>query len=480
MQFSGIGSIAKNAGYLIAANMLTYLVRAFYVVVLARLLGPDLYGLFAYGQSWYLAFLAFPLLGLGFILSREAGRDRATGGRLASQTLTLQFLATIVAAALCGVAGWFADGDPAVRPVLVVFSLALAGRSLSIWARQAFTAFEVSKYALHQDRICRPLEAVLGVAVLLAGGGVLAVAAIHAAVWWFQALSGLAIVHRRITPLEFSWDRPTLARLLVLGLPIGLHTIFVTWLMQGPLVMYRHLADAASLGQLAVAIQVLALLSVVSGSVSMAALPVLSRTVARQDGKDLQFAAEALRMGLISGAVAGLAGMAIGPWLVSTLFGARYLLAGELLGPALWLLTPLTWGNGLAAVLVARGAYRGLPLCGLAGAAALTLALPALVPGLGALGALLAAGLGAVAWALSSAAYLLRPGDIDLQRAVVRPGAAVLLAVGGYFVLRSVGAWPALLGSWAVLLCALFALGVIASPGRLLDAARAALLDRQR
>jgi O-antigen/teichoic acid export membrane protein len=480
VQFSGIRSIAKNAGYLIAAQLLTKLARAIYVVVLARFLGPDLYGLFAYGQSWYLAFLSLPLLGLGFILSREVGRDRSLGGRVAGRTLTLQFLATIVAAVLCGVAGWFADNEPAARPLLLVFSLALAGRSLSIWTRQAFNAFEVSKYTLRLERVFRPIEVVIGIAVLFAGGGAVGVAAVHAVTWWIQAFGGLVIVHRRLTPLRPVWDWPSLARLLVQGLPIGLHTIFVAWLTQGTLVLYRHLAEAADLGQLALAIQALAILSVVAGSVSMAALPVLSRTVARRDGKDRQFAEETLRAGFVVGAVAGLAGMTVGPWLVDLALGERYLLAGQLLGPALWLLAPLTWGNGLSAVLVARGAFRGLPLCGLAGAASLTLTLPALVPGLGALGALLATGIGTGAWALCSAVYLLLTGALDLRRSVLQPGVAVALAVGAYFALQPAGAWATLLGSWAVLLCALFALGVIASPARLLDAARAALPGRPR
>ena len=40
-----------------SVRMLTTLMRAFYVVILARYLGPEMFGLFAYGQSWYIAFL---------------------------------------------------------------------------------------------------------------------------------------------------------------------------------------------------------------------------------------------------------------------------------------------------------------------------------------------------------------------------------------------------------------------------------------
>ena len=52
LKFSGIKSIAVNAGYLTAARVLPQVLRIFYVIVLARYLGPEIYGLLAYGQSW--------------------------------------------------------------------------------------------------------------------------------------------------------------------------------------------------------------------------------------------------------------------------------------------------------------------------------------------------------------------------------------------------------------------------------------------
>lgn len=487
MQLSGIRSIATNAGYLIAARVLTNLVRAVYVVVLARYLGPELYGLFAYGQSWYLAFLPLPLLGLGFILGREAGRDREHGGRLAQRTLTLQLVATVAATVACATAGWIADPEPAARPLLLIFALALAGRSVSIWVQQAFAAFEQSKYSLHQERLFRPAEVAIGVAVLMAGGGVVGVAAVHAALWWLQAVRGVVLVHRRITPLRLVWEWPTLARLVAQGLPIGLHTIFVAWLLQGTLVLYRHAAGLGAglgadgggdLGQLALAIQALLLLNVAAVSVSLSALPVLSRAVARADGNDRRFAEEALRVGLIAGAMAGMAATTAGPWVVQTLLGERYVLAGELLGPAMWLLTAFAWGNGLSAVLIARSASRGLLLSGLAGAVTLTLSLPPLVSNAGALGAVLATGAGAGVWALSSVVFVVRSGKLDLLRGVVWPGAAVLLAVGIYVTLRSVGDWSALLGGGAILTAALFVLGILAPPARLLAGAAALMRGR--
>ena len=242
MKYSGIRSIAKNAAYLLAARGLTYVVRAVYVVALARYLGPEVYGLFAYGQAWYLAFLPLTALGLEVILSREVGRDRERGARVVAQTLALRIVAVVVTAAACGLAGWFANAEPAARQLLLIFSLALAGRGLAVWTEQTFTAYEVSRYALRQEAVFRPFEVVLGLGMLVAGAGAAGVAAVHALVWWLQALRGMALVHRRLVPVRPNWTWGGLARLLVQGLPLGLSLLFSSWLLLGPLVLFRHVA----------------------------------------------------------------------------------------------------------------------------------------------------------------------------------------------------------------------------------------------
>ncbi len=478
MKHTGIRSIAENAAYLMTARGLTFLVRAVYVVALARYLGPEVYGLFSYGLSWYMAFLALTALGLDAILGREVGRDREGAVRIAGQTLTLRSGAVVVAAAACGLAGWFANAEPAARQLLLIFSLALAGRGLAMWTEQAFTAYEESRYALRQEAVFRPFEVVLGLGMLVAGAGAAGVAAVHALVWWLQALRGMALVHRRLVPVWPDWTWGGLARLLVQGLPLGLSLLFSSWLLLGPLVLFRHVAGTeGSLGQLALALQAVVLVCTVPWSIGSAALPVLSRSAAREDGKVLRFADGMLRLGLLLGAAAGLTGMAVGPWLVDAIFGSRYGPAGQLLGPALWLLVPLTAGTATSQVFLVWGRFVPPALCALAGALVLTLTLPGLAPAMGAGGALLAAGAGMCVWALSLIALLARSGGLDLGRGVLRPGVVVLVALGVYLGLEPVAVWLALCASWLVLLGGTLAIGVLAPEER---SALMALLRRTR
>ena len=462
LKSSGIRSISSNAGHLARARVFTQIVRGIYVLVLARRLGPEAYGLFAYGQSWYLAFLPLAILGLGAILSREVGRKREKGAEVVGQTLALQLFLALAGALICGLAGWFAETAIATRLLLVVFSLALAGRSFAVWAEQVFVAFEESRYAFRQEALFRPLEAVVGLSVLAAGGGVIAVTAVHALVWWLQAARGLLIVHHRLVPVKAKWEWRNLLRIGCQGSLVCLSALFSSWLLQGPLILYRHVAGTEnSLGQVALAIQVLVLTCTIPLSISNVSLPVLSRAVARQDGKDVQFMEGMLRISIFLGAAAGLLGMGIGPFLTRTLLGGSYGGTGQLLGPALWLLAPLTAGAAAGQVLIARGRLVPLSLSALTGALVLTLSLPPLAAATGPLGAVLAAGAGMSVRALSLVLLLNRARMLDLGLAVLRPGLAALLALGTYLGLGTLNSGMSTPVSLVVLVSAGLLLGAL-------------------
>ncbi len=453
----GIKSIIVNAGQLMSARLLTQTVRVVYVIVLARYLGPEVYGLFAYAQSWYMAFLPVTMFGLGAIISREVGRHRERGAGTVRQVAFIRVLASIFGAAACALIGWFVDLDPAARQLILVFALALVGRTLATTAEEIFSAYERSRYILRQEAVFRPLEVVAGLAVLVLGGGAVDVALIHSGVWWLQAASGLYLVHRNLVTFRSEATMRGFKLLLGQAVKVGFAGILSAWLLHGPLVLFRHVAESpASLGQLALTIQALAILCTVPWAISRAALPVLSRAAARQDGKDLYFADVMTRIGFIMGAAAGISGLALGPWLVLAIFGESYLPAGHLLGIAFWLLVPLTAATSASQVLIAHGRFAWLSVSAGIGALTLTASLPPLAGALGPQGALLATGLGLSAWAVCILWQLVESGGILLGRTVLRPGLVAAGSAGVYFAaaLAGAGAWPALLIGLLVLIFA--------------------------
>jgi len=458
----GVGSIARNAAYVFGSRCLNIVIRFIYAIVVAHYLGPELYGFINYGISWYFTFLSFTGLGLAVILCREIGRDRSSSAWVSSLTFTLRISVAVIAAVACGIFGWIIESKPEVKILLMIFSIALVGRAIALWAEAVFTAYEVNKYTFRIQAIFRTFEVFAGTGLLLAGGGATAVAIVHAISWLFQALSGLAIARRRLVAIRLNWSWQGLKHTAFKGIPIGLGFILANWLQSGPLVLFRHMSSSEnSLGQLALAMQAFAISSSIPMAAGIASLPVLSRSIARQDGKDLLYSGTMIRAALIFGTAAGLAGIGAGPWLVDLIFGSRYSEAGYLLGLVMWLLIPLTCGTTLSRVYLVRGQFFLPTACAGAGAVVLTLTMPWLVSAMDTLGAVLATGTGMGVWALSLIWIFARSGDLDVRRTVFRPLVVIIFGLGVFFVLKPVNPLLALLSSWTALLCGSVLFGVL-------------------
>ena len=460
----GVISISRNAIYMLGGRGINITVRFVYAIVLATYFGPRLYGLLNYGISWYLAFLPLTGLGLGMILSREIGRDRTEGARFVATTFTLRIVVAFFAAMVCGFVGWFSEWGLEARKLLLFFSAALIGRSVAIWAQQVFTAYEANKYSFQLQAIFRPLEVVFGLAFVFIRAGIIAIAAVHALSWWLQAFCGMVLIRRYMVKVRLDCAWSSMKRILAQSLPVGVGVIMVNWLLHGPLVLFRHIAgNDNSLGQLALSMQAFMVLSNLPIATSSAALPVLSRTVERRDGKDLLFVEIILRSTFIVGAAGGLLGLIAGPGLVNSVFGTRFSMAGHLLGPVLWLLIPWTIGNALWRVYLARGHFFIPTVFTGVGALVLTFCMPWLVALMDTPGAVVAAGAGISVWAFGLVLMLERSGEIITGRVVFRPLATALAALGVYFLLRHLSIWIVLPASFLTLLGGVLAFGVFST-----------------
>lgn len=458
----GVRSIAVNASYLFASHGVTNLVRGIYAILLARALGPEVYGIFNYGLSWYLVFLPLSALGIGFILSREIGRKAPGYEKVVGQTLVFRNVAAIVIAIVCGLTGWLIESDQVIRQLIIVFSFALFGRALALWTNSVFVAFEESRYAFRQDSTFRVIEVISGAIILYVGGGILEIAILHALVWWLQGIRGVTLIRKHLMVVKANWDIKALLKLLKEGMPFALLALSVSWMNQGPIIMYKHIMGVEShLGQLALVMQALFLVGGIPFSLSQAVLPVLHRTIERKDGKDTVYVEGMLRIGFILGAVAGLSGIALGPWFVPLIFGERYTYTGDLLGPALWLLVPMIWASAMGQVIMVRGLYRYAVICSIIAVVTLFLILPPLVKTYDAYGAIAALGIAYFVLSIGQKLVLHRTDPVKFDQTFLRPALSVILSLGTYIALTSMHFVLALAASLSVLLISVYFIGVI-------------------
>lgn len=439
MDGRGIASIASNLTYLLAGSGVYFVTRFLYAVALARVFSPNIYGMINYGIALYLLFIPLTKMGLEIVISRDVGQNRQQGGRTALITFTLRIVSIVLASIAYAVLSWFIEGEPATRLLVFVFSFALIGRSLAMWTENIYAAYEVNSYFLRQQSIFRPMEVLLGLLVVFIWREALLVVVVHGLVWCLEAIYGLAIIHRRILPLRLERNPAELRHVFVQGLPLGAALLLMALPYQGPLIFFRHLTSVDnSLGQLALAMQVLFMLSQIMLALGSASLPALSRSAVRQDGKDCLFAETTIRFSLFLGTAFALLGMAFGPWLTVKIFGERYIQAGTLVGPVLWLIVPWATGHALARVLMARKLDSQLFFCALAGAVVFSLSIAEAVSRCGIEGAIWSAGTGMSLTTLLIIFVLYGHLPMDFQASLIKPGMTVLLTICGFYFLMQV------------------------------------------
>lgn len=468
MKHSTLRSVLTNASHLGAARFFNVAARTLYVVVLARLLGPELYGLFAYTQAWYISFIPITALGGLFLFNRNEKPDRDYIRSILPLTLAMRFSLVVIVAVTCGVSGWLIESDPEIRALLALFTVALLTRAVSGVMNQLFVFYEEAQIVLRQEALFRSLELAAGISVLMAGGGIFELGLVHTASWALQAVRAVVFAHK-IEPLHLRFAWAEIFHIIASrGLAAGLGTALLTWLVQGPLVLSRHSSVLAPhLGDIALTLQAFSIAAIAPMAVTAAAYPVLVRSIAREDSKDVTYVAAMCRATILFGAFAGLSGFALGPAVVTWLLGDNFALAGELLGYSMWLIIPHVIASSAGPLLIVRGLYGAQLWRAVFGVGSMVISFPYFVDWLGPLGVILSAGLGLSLSAVTQMTFLVRTNKLDLNLAITRPSLAAGVSLAVYLALEGLfGPVWALVGGLLALLASTLAFAVFTAQER--------------
>ncbi len=354
----GIRSIARNAAFLGGSGIAGSLIRFAYVILVARGLGPEGYGILSSLQGFYLIFVFAVTAGLPFYLSREraAGQDALA----ARQSLAVVLTIFSVGAGIFLVAGLAFEPDPTVERLYPIFVCAILARGMAIWARHLFVAREASEYHLTQTLVFRAGELAAVAAALALGWGLWVMALVHAASWLAEAAASLVILRRRFGPIGwpgFAGFRTVLPEILGVSLAFAA----ANWLRVAPLVAYRFgVEDAVAAGRFALAWNAAMLAAGLIITVMNAAAPAVARAKERDDGKDLAYLDFWLRIGPAIGALGAIAALGLADWVVLLIGGADYAGAGRILIPAAACLGPVAVNHALDQTLFLHGRTRSV------------------------------------------------------------------------------------------------------------------------
>lgn len=463
-RLTGYRPIGSNTGFIFGAQTLGSILRVIYAAVLARELGPELFGQMNYGLGWYAAFLAVANLQLESYMSRQIALSPARAPEVLSKAMTLRIFSTTLVFAVAVATAMSSAGDGVLAMVLVIYAFAMFGRSAAMWCNSAFISRENPRHVFKLEVAFRILEVVIGICALSLGAGLIGIALIHALSWWGQSVYGFWLVRTHLPAVHFQLRLREQIALFHAVLPIALASIGATWLMQGPFVLFKDKAGVAGeLGVVALVLQMFVLVTGVPVALGRAVLPALSRTVARTDKKDAQFLGLVLRTAISGTAMLTIAAAAVGAWMVPLVLGDAYRLAGLHLAYGMMLVLPFGVATIANQILIAHDRSWHAMASAIIGATVMTVLVQRFMPVGGTLANyFLCIFGGMLVWSAVALTLLSRWVAVNWSQCLVKPALASGLSVGLYYALvGALGAWNSLVTAMLVLIAAQWVFNIV-------------------
>jgi O-antigen/teichoic acid export membrane protein len=271
--------IARNALVRSSGEVVAKVASLLFFVTMARELGREGFGAFMFALGLTTALLVGAGFGTDELTSREVARDHSRAGRYLSDVAALKTASAVVLLGLAVVIVNLGDFSHDARMAVVILGTGVAIEAIARTWYMIFQANERLELISLSIVIQRTLTALVGIAVLKLGGGVIASSVVYTA----GAVAGLTVsevsvrrlVGRRPRPQPRSWPR-----LLKTAFPIGVAFLLFVLLMRIDVTILSFIAGEQEVGLYAAAYRLVESTQFVAWAIAAAMMPWLSRTAA--------------------------------------------------------------------------------------------------------------------------------------------------------------------------------------------------------
>ncbi len=272
--------VARNTGAILMANALSRALSLLVVVLVARYLREEGFGLFSFVFAYIEFFAIFTDLGINAILVREIAKDRSTADRLLGAALSLKLCLSLAAMLL----SW---------AVISVLPYPWTTKLLAYFASLVlFTSFRLPSFrslfdVIFQVELMMKHPAFLGLLTeVLAASAVLLVITLRGglpALVLAQVFAGLPgfflLVHRfrKSVPITWTLDIGLWRRMLWESLPLALTGIFVLIYSRVDVLMLSLMKGDAAVGYYAAAYRLTGTLGLIPSALMASLYPLMSQ-----------------------------------------------------------------------------------------------------------------------------------------------------------------------------------------------------------
>ena len=350
--------IIKNSFLYYTSTLINIISRIVYIILIARFLGPDLYGIISYSQSWYMSFLPFTLFGFGLVIINTLSSKNKNKENIFSEILSIRLLLISASVLICLSISLFYIEDNTSTLLLNIFCLALIGRSIYQWSDEIFISYEKASLSLKFETGFRLAETIFGIFLIIKTQNLIYIALNHSLLWLAQGLFALYISKTRLITISITLKSSVILKHLKNSLPLGISAALNGLLFTIPILFYKQSGATNNLiGNLSVNIQALIVIGSLFIAISKAALPSLNRSLSTNSREITTYINIMLRIAIVFGSIVGILGLAFGEQVIFYVLNEKYAYAGINLGITLYILIPFIMLQAIGGVLIPHNKF---------------------------------------------------------------------------------------------------------------------------
>ncbi len=268
----------RNAFFLSIADILSKIINFFYVVLVARYLDIDNYGVLMFALA-FVELCSIGLdLGLSTILTREIAKDKIKMNAYFNNIIFIKIILSFITLFIVSLILIFAGYGEIINFIIIILFIAAIINSFASLPSSIFQAFNKMYYL----SICRILASII---IFL---GALVLIKFNASVFQFSFLYLISSIILLIFSfiiyllkfkgkLFFVYNKILWLKLIKFALPFGISVIFVTIYYRIDSVMLKYFRTDAEVGFYNAAYGFILALSFIQGIIITAIFPIMSR-----------------------------------------------------------------------------------------------------------------------------------------------------------------------------------------------------------
>jgi O-antigen/teichoic acid export membrane protein len=267
-------TLARNT-LLSAVSEGSFLLLALLFLVLPRAFGPVAFGQYSAAAAFVGLFRILPDFGMSYASTIAISRDRSLAERWAGNLLGFQSVLSIATLVLAlGIGRALFHGTTFAAVAILLVALLLSSYKVTLrWLLKGFDRFGAEAWSLVLERT---LLLALGVAVLAAGGGVVAFALLFALLRIPDTLGLWVYVDRKVVPLRLARDASLWRELFWKGLPFAYAGAMILMFFQVDQVLLSLMRSDAEVGYYGAPVKVLEGLTLVPRILAYAFIPTMA------------------------------------------------------------------------------------------------------------------------------------------------------------------------------------------------------------